>query len=295
MIQKIMQKICEYRLILFSEFWAALGVLMTLLKLLEMTFFKLLEYFFNCDTKCEITKGTIIIIISVLYTYQHVLKKTDNITLEINKRTKIYVHQADILQAEGVRVIPVNEYFDTHLGDNIINPKSLHGQFLSLFKGRIDELKQQIASQLLQKEKLPANRTRNLVPDLPQDRYPLGTCIRIIDNEQIYILVAITRFNSNEHVEVSTEEYPEIIRKMYDGIEQLCDGNAVNIPLVGSGISGYQLTNMQILDTMVRMANNIDTLAITKGLHICIFNKEQMNTLNLKIIKYLYDRWKYLK
>lgn len=283
----MIQKICEYRIILFSKFFTCIGILMTISELSE--------YFFNCDTKCKIIKGVFIIIISVVYTYLSLFKKNDNIVLEINKRTKIYVHQADILQSNGVRVIPVNEYFDTHLGDNIINPKSLHGQFLSLFAGRINELRQQIATQLLQKEKLPANGTRNLVSDLPQDRYPLGTCIRIKDNQQLYILVAVTRFNSNEHVEVSTEEYPEIIRKMYDGIEQLCDGNSVNIPLVGSGISGYQLTNMQILDTMVRMANNIDKLAITKGLYICIYNKEQMKTLNLNIIKYLYDRWKTLK
>ena len=199
------------------------------------------------------------------------------------------------MAVNGVKVIPVNEYFDTHNGDGIINPSSLHGQFLSLFDGRIDELKQKVETQLAQIQPLPSNRQRTMVPGLPQVRYPLGTCIRITDNGNTYMLVAVTRFDQNEHVDVATEEYPEIIRKMYNGIEHLQDGNPVYLPLIGSGISGYQLTNMQILDTLVQMAHNADRLAVTQGIHICIYNDMQMESLNLNIIEYLYNRWKTLK
>lgn len=179
--------------------------------------------------------------------------------------------------------------------DGIINPSSLHGQFLSLFDGRIEELRQKIEDQLSQIQPLPSNRQRTMVPFLPQVRYPLGTCIRISDNGNTYMLVAVTRFDQNEHVDVASEEYPEIIRKMYNGIEHLQDGNPVYLPLIGSGISGYQLTNMQILNTLVQMAHNADRLAVTKGIHICIYDDKQMDSLNLNIIEYLYNRWKTLK
>lgn len=134
-----------------------------------------------------------------------------------------------------------------------------------------------------------------MVPNLPLIRYPLGTCVRINNGDDVYLLVALTRFNANEHVEVASEEYPEIIRKMYNGIEQLQDGNAVYMPLIGSGISGYKLTNMQLLMTIVQSATNADKLAVTKGLNVCIYDDAQLNSLNLNIIEYLYDRWKTLK
>lgn len=195
------------------------------------------------------------------------------------------------MDAPGMKVIPVNEYFDTHNGDGIINPRSLHGQLNTLFADNIADLRNQIDAQLSKKDQLPLNRVRTRVNGLPYRRYPLGTCIRVRKGEQTYMLVALTRFNANEHVEVSTEEYPEIIRKMFNGIEQLNDGNPVYLPLIGSGISGYQLTEMQMLDTIVRCAHNADTLGVTKGITLCLFNQDQLDKLNLNIIKYLYNRY----
>ena len=287
-----MKQIWSFRIIFFSSTFACLGVLMTLWEIAGF-FCELdeLEY----GTTISIVVGLTILVVSFVYAYRKLFCKKDKLELEINKRTTLYIRKENLMSVNGVKVIPVNEYFDTHNGDGIINPSSLHGQFLSLFDGRIDELRQKVATQLAQIQPLPSNRYRTMVPGLPQVRYPLGTCIRITDNGNTYMLVAVTRFDQNEHVDVATEEYPEIIRKMYNGIEHLQDGNPVYLPLIGSGISGYQLTNMQILDTLVQMAHNADRLAVTQGIHICIYNDMQMESLNLNIIEYLYNRWKTLK
>ena len=287
-----MKQIWSFRIIFFSSAFACLGVLMTLWEIAGF-FCELdeLEY----GTTISIVVGLTILVVSFVYAYRKLFCKKDKLELEINKRTKLYIQKENLMAVNGIKVIPVNEYSDTHNGDGIINPSSLHGQFLSLFDGRIEELRQKIEDQLSQMQPLPSNRQRSMVPDLPQVRYPLGTCIRITDNGNTYMLVAVTRFNQNEHVDVATEEYPEIIRKMYNGIEHLQDGNPVYLPLIGSGISGYQLTNMQILNTLVQMAHNADRLAVTKGIHICIYDDKQMDSLNLNIIEYLYNRWKTLK
>ena len=278
-----MKQIWNFRVMFFSSAFACLGVLMTLWEITGFFCeFDELEY----GTTISIVVGLTILVVSFVYAYQKLFCKKDKLELAINKRTTLYVQKENLMAVNGVKVIPVNEYFDTHNGDGIINPSSLHGQFLSLFDGRIDELKQKVETQLAQIQPLPSNRQRTMVPGLPQVRYPLGTCIRITDNGNTYMLVAVTRFDQNEHVDVATEEYPEIIRKMY---------NAVYLPLIGSGISGYQLTNMQILDTLVQMAHNADRLAVTQGIHICIYNDMQMESLNLNIIEYLYNRWKTLK
>lgn len=276
---------------ILTEFLASLGTLFLIWEVACL----ILPWLYAPSTCCKIIVGVFILLLSGLYAWYQIIRKPKSLKLEINKRTTLYIQKENLMAANGIKVIPVNEYFDTHNGDGIINPSSLHGQFLSLFDGRIEVLRQKIESQLSPIQPLPSNRQRSMVPGLPQVRYPLGTCIRITDNGNTYMLVAVTRFDQNEHVDVATEEYPEIIRKMYNGIEHLQDGNPVYLPLIGSGISGYQLTNMQILNTLVQMAHNADRLSVTKGIHICIYDDKQMDSLNLNIIEYLYNRWKTLK
>lgn len=276
---------------ILTEFLASIGTLFLIWEVACL----ILPWLYAPSTCCKIIVGLFILLLSGLYAWYQIIRKPKSLKLEINKRTTLYIQKENLMNANGIKVIPVNEYFDTHNGDGIINPSSLHGQFLSLFDGRIEVLRQKIESQLSPIQPLPSNRQRSMVPGLPQVRYPLGTCIRITDNGNTYMLVAVTRFDQNEHVDVATEEYPEIIRKMYNGIEHLQDGNPVYLPLIGSGISGYQLTNMQILNTLVQMAHNADRLAVTKGIHICIYDDKQMDSLNLNIIEYLYNRWKTLK
>ena len=276
---------------ILTEFLASIGTLFLIWEVACL----ILPWLYAPSTCCKIIVGIVILLLSGLYAWYQILRKPKSLKLEINKRTKLYIQKENLMAVNGVKVIPVNEYFDTHNGDGIINPSSLHGQLIALFDGRIDELRQKIEDQLSQIQPLPSNRQRSMVFGLPQVRYPLGTCIRITDNGNTYMLVAVTRFDQNEHVDVSTEEYPEIIRKMYNGIEHLQDGDPVYLPLIGSGISGYQLTSMQILNTLVQMAHNADRLAVTKGIHICIYDDKQMDSLNLNIIEYLYNRWKTLK
>ena len=276
---------------ILTEFLASIGTLFLIWEVACL----ILPWLYAPSKCCKIIVGVFILLLSGLYAWYQILRKPKSLKLEINKRTSLYVKKENLMVVNGVKVIPVNEYFDTHNGDGIINPSSLHGQFLSLFDGRIEELRQKIEDQLSKMQPLPSNRQRSMVSALPQVRYPLGTCIRITDNDNTYMLVAVTRFDQNEHVDVATEEYPEIIRKMYNGIEHLQDGNPVYLPLIGSGISGYQLTNMQILNTLVQMAHNADHLTVTKGIHICICDDKQMDSLNLNIIEYLYNRWKTLK
>lgn len=287
-----MKKIWDYRNMFFSSAFACLGVIMALLEI--ASFFEPVKSAIEGKTAKTII-GAVVIAFSFIYAYCKLFNKKKTLVLEINNRTKLYIRKENLMSVSGMKVIPVNEYFDTHNGDGIINPSSLHGQFLSQFDGRIDELKEKIDAQLEYIQPLPSNRKRTMIPDLPQERYPLGTCIRINDNDNIYMLVAVSRFDENEHVDVAKEEYPEIIRKMYNGIDKLQNGLPVYLPLVGNGISGYQLTEMQILNTIVQMAHNADRLSVTKGIHVCIYNDEQMNCLNLNIIEYLFNRWKTLK
>lgn len=290
-IKMILNTLWQYKLLLGTKFMEALGVLMLIYELLSLIFTpSILE-----NVYVRLCLFIILALMSIVYALFSILHKKEFLTIRINKRTEMTIEKGNILKAKGMIVIPVNEFFDTHLGDGIINETSIHGQFLSQYKDKISEIRNTIDEQLSKIEPLPSNRIRTMVAELPQNRYPLGTCVRLLFDNQSYILVATTRFNSNEHVDVSAEEFPEVIRKMFNGIEQLHNGNSVYLPLVGSGISGYELTNMQILNTIVQAAHNANRLSLTNGLYLYLYNDKQMDSINLNIIKYLYDRWITLK
>lgn len=283
-------EIWHYRFYAFSRLFKSLSVL--------IIFYQLLDVICPLEQAPPILKIIalcLIVFVCILYSVSSLLFPPKEVTLDINKKTQLLIKQGDVMKAQGVKVIPVNEYFDTHKGDGIVNEKSLHGQFLSYYDGRIDELRKKIDKQLDLLVQLPWNRTRTMVSGLPQRRYPLGSCVKILDGESCFLLVAVTRFDKYEHVDVSTEEFPEVIRKMFNGIEQLHDGMPVFLPLIGSGLSGYNLTNMQIMYLIVQAAQLANRLSLTNGIYLCIYDEKQMKSINLSVIKYLYNRWKKLK
>lgn len=278
-----------FKTIAFARFLESLGVLFSIEKLLELF-----------DTGCYLKTyslglGVVLLIASIFWGVLFLLCKKEMIRLPINKRTKLSVHYGDIFNEQGVRVIPVNEYFDTHLGDGIIAANTIHGKFLARLTAHITELRNMIDEQLALKEALPVYRDRNLVEGLPQNRYPLGTTIRITINNQTYLLVAVTRFNEKEHVEVDDSEYMGIMQKMFSSVEQLNDAQTVNIPLIGGGQAGFGYSNMQLLNMMVQAACLTDRLAVVNGINIILYDSQDIkSSINLNVIKTLLENWKIL-
>ena len=135
----------QYRLLIGSKFIEALGVLMLIYELLSLI--DSLDTFLTTKN-LKIWLFIAIVVISFGYAWLSLFKKRKILTIDINTRTQMTIEKGDVMGAKGVKVIPVNEYFDTHLGDGIIKETSLHGQFLSRFKERIQELRKMIDEQL---------------------------------------------------------------------------------------------------------------------------------------------------
>lgn len=53
----------------------------------------------------------------------------NHIDLKIGK-VDLNIKVGDLFKEEGMKVIPVNEYFDTQVDDNIISQTSLHGMYV---------------------------------------------------------------------------------------------------------------------------------------------------------------------
>lgn len=236
----MMKNICLYWRLILNRLMAALAVFLTIKNIL----------LFIPVVKCIIESYGVLIfglilLVSLVYAFWIFGGKADKLTLDLTKTTKLTVSYGDLFAQEGVKVIPVNEYFDTHLGDGIVAPNTIHGLFLKKYQGQISKIDSMIRKALDSKEPLSGrHRERNMVKDLPQTPYPLGTCIRLTIENKMYLLVAITRFNEYEHVDIKLSEYPIVIQKLFYEMEQLSDANPVYLPLLGGGQAGVKLTTI---------------------------------------------------
>lgn len=282
-----MKNICLYWRLILTRMMAALAVSLTIKNIL----------FFIPVVKCILDSYGVwifglISFVSLMYAFWILWAKTDKLTLDLTKTTKLTVSYGDLFAQDGIKVIPVNEYFDTHLGDGIVSPNTVHGLFLRKYQGQISKIDFMIREALSKKERLFGScRERNMVKDLPQIPYPLGTCIRLIIENKMYLLVAITRFNENEHVDIKLPEYPIIIQKLFYEMEQLSDANPVYLPLLGGGQAGVKLTKMQLLNTIIRAGQNSE-VSINGGVHVILYGDELKKEINLNIIEHLFKCWK---
>lgn len=78
---------------------------------------------------------------------------------------------------------------------------------------------------------------------------------------------------------------------MFYYIEQFNDNMSVCVPLVGSGQSGFNMSHMQLLNSMLLAAHNSSRLALNKGLHIILHRATQWKNINLNVIKHIYKTW----
>lgn len=261
----------------FATAIAALSASATLLSVLfDLDFLK--------EQWCYGVCGVIIIVIgSIQYAYcQTQSKKT--VTLDLSSELKLTLCQGDLFQQKGIICIPFNEYFDTHVGDGVVDEESVHGIFITkYFKDRIPELDQKIRS------KLPPNGVNvpsRRLPDCPTKKYPLGTCVDIREGENTYVLFALTHFDDNDKANLSRTEYIDVINRLLTHLDSMAGGTPVYMPLFGAGLSRLHRTPQRILLQLVNTLDFNDSCTITGGANILIKSLDEVD-VNLSTLEYI--------
>ena len=154
----------------------------------------------------------------------------------------------DIFEQEGIRAIGVSEFFETKLGQPV-SDKSLHGLFLKRhFSGYQDSIDRQIEEQLIDQEKTE-------VSDKVEGKslcYPIGIMVLIKVNDARYILFALTKTNhENCKVYSDVELMWRALHKLWGRARVECNGYPLNLPLVGSGLSGLNLPTRDLLNLVI--------------------------------------------
>lgn len=159
----------------------------------------------------------------------------------------ISIEFGDIFACDGITVIPVNEFFDNELGLPV-SPKSLHGIFINkCFGGYSDSLDKQIDEQLrnIESTVLPKEKGKTT-------RYPIGTTVSVSTSEKKFFLFAFT------HTDLKTCKASADVPQLFEALGGLwkyarnnSNGDTLNIPLVGSNLSGVGLPSKDLLNLIL--------------------------------------------
>lgn len=211
-------------------------------------------------------------------------RSTKNITLSMSSELKLDIEEGDLFNKKGVICIPVNEYFDTHVGDGVIKEDSIHGMFINrFFKDRIEELKSKIEVGLSSVSYKTHKRRLDICPN---KQYQLGTCVNIRDGENTYVLFALTHFNDADKAYVGRAEYSEVLRSLMKHLSNIAETRPVFMPLFGTGLSRLSRTPQRILYHLVDELDFDDESRLPGGLNIVIKSLSKTG-VNLTMMEYV--------
>lgn len=255
-------------------------------------FFTIISVLFDITFTCIGAVVTLSAIIGIAVGYAcDQTRSKKKVILHMQPQLTLTIEQGDLFKQRGIILIPVNDYFDTHVGDGVISEKTIHGLFINTyFKDRIEELDSKIEKALQGESVIETNKQRKLGK---QKRYKLGTCATIRDGENAYVLFAFTRFDENNIASIERDEYAVVINDVFKYLESMCEYRQVFIPLMGTGLSRINLPAQQVLHYLVDTIQFMPSTKIPAGVHMEIKSLSGSN-VSLNMIEEIFNTSKFV-
>lgn len=204
------------------------------------------------------------------------------VTIRI-RNTKIVIKQGDLFTEEGQKVIPMNEFFDVDIESGVVDPESLHGQYIRNHAHKApQELYDDIIKGLQCKNPVAVDQKRE---HGGQIKYGLGT---IYDDKKWYYLLAYSKFDKDNRAYLTNEDIARCYTNMWNEIDIIRGSQSIAVPVFGAGgivrfskeytpqqlielilwsfrISGIQLSRRATLSVVVHesLINDIDFLKLS--------------------------------
>lgn len=239
---------------------------------------------FSLDYVGELTAQIIVVIIVYILFVIGIMSiksiLTKNEVSLIIRGMKVIVKEGDLFTADGWKLIPFNEYFDTQVDDIIIAHNSLNGKYIdSLGEDDKEALKKAIIAD--NNSPLP----RYDLSDGKKPRYELGT-IKVF---QDFMMLALTHFNEQNEAHTNRAEYEHTLRKMWTEIRRTYQGKSINIPLIGGGLTQLddmtEKPNEQLLKCILCTLRT-SKITLDENIQISIIlTKKALETINLYELK----------
>ena len=195
--------------------------------------------------------------------------------------TVITVSFGDLFISSAYKIIPVNEFFDTDLGEPV-SSKSIHGMFISkCFGGHGASLNALVEQSLKGSSYETVERSKGR-----EKRYPIGTTAVVPVNEDRYYLVALSK--TDVGTLKASADIPELwaaLVGLWDQVRISAGGHSVAVPLLGGGLSGIGLAGTHLLQLMIlSIINETKKRKITNHIQI-ILSEDRLNEIDLEIVK----------
>ena len=144
--------------------------------------------------------------------------------------TRIIIKQGDLFEETGAKIIPMNEYFDVDIEHGIVDPNSLHGQYIKNYAGKNPEdLYNAIVTGLQAKKPQTVDQKR---PCGKQIKYKLGT---IYDDKQGFLLLAYSKFDKDNRAFLNNDDIVQCYTNMWHEIDIIRGTRSVAFPVLGAG------------------------------------------------------------
>lgn len=238
--------------------------------------------FFNPGLKLQgLQSHLTLIVISIVIGLWRVYQPR-KISFKINTSdTTLNIYYGDIFQSAEYIAVAVNEYFDSELGDPV-SEKSLHGMVIKrYFGGHSESFDKSVSNNLLGCACEEVLRKRGNTK-----KYPIGTTAKITANDKKFLLFALCHTNI-ETFKASSDLATMVtaLNGLFAKARNCTGGEALILPLVGSGISGIGLPATQILQLIV-----LAIIDETKRKQICkqidlVIHESRFDEIDIETIK----------
>jgi hypothetical protein len=225
------------------------------------------------------------IIVSVGFGLKKVWKPSKVEICVANCNTTIEIVFGDLFQQDGIRAVAVSEFFDSKLGKPV-SDKSVHGLFLQrCFGGHPETFDSVVEQELREVQATDTNKSEG-----KSGSYPIGTTALINVNQDRYILFAFAKADPD-----TCKAYSDVtmmwvaLNRLWERVRIEAGGYPVNLPLVGSGLSGLGLPTRDLLNLIVLSAiTETKSKEITQKIRI-VLHRDRFDDLDLRDVE---QHWK---
>ena len=182
------------------------------------------------------------IIIAVVKIYP---KTSVSIPLK-NTNTIISLKFGDLFNENGVIAIPVNEYFDSSLG-KLVSENSLHGYLIkNILGGERSIFDNAVNKSLAGVSFIETSREQGKCK-----KYHIGTTACLEFGNKKYLLFALSKTNDKYEAYTTPSLLLESLFGLLNTARTECNGQSLNIPLIGTGLSRSGIPPKQLVDLIL--------------------------------------------
>lgn len=204
------------------------------------------------------------------------------VTIKCNSfDSTLIVKFGDLFEQDGWKAIGVNDFFDSVVDEDLVSSNSLHGHVINTYWPNDSEGWQEQVDKSLKGEKFKkCKRDKG-----NKRRFPIGTTATAKADDQKFLFVALSRTNKkNNVVAASSERLICAIRGMLKEARVVCSNEALQIPLMGSGLGRVGIKNAILVDLILAaIFEETKILKVTNSITI-VLPEEKSSEINLGAI-----------